>query len=223
MVKDLYPWYNMCWLRLKTMIRRFITVMELKTVYFKNPGKENTDDVLRIARQRAEELNIKTIVVASTTGATAVKAAEAFKDMRVIVVRHSTGWKEPNTQEFTEDNRKIVESKGVQIVTAALAFGGLNRSMRQGSIPDARQTYIIGDIVANTLRVFGQGMKVACEIATMAADAGLVRTDEEVISIAGTGAKAAGRGADTSIVLQPSYAHLFFDMRVKEILCKPHF
>ncbi len=197
--------------------------MELKTVYFENPGKENTDKALSIARQRAEELGIKTIVVATTSGATAVKAMEVLKDMRVIVVTHSAGFREPNTQEFTEDNRKIVESKGVPIVTAAHAFGGLSRSMRQGSIPDAKQTYIIGDLIAKTLRILGQGIKVACEIATMAADAGLVRTDEEVISIAGTGSKAAGRGADTAIVLQPSYAHLFFDMRVKEILCKPHF
>jgi hypothetical protein len=67
-----------------------------------------------------------------------------------------------------------------------------------------------------TLRMFGQGMKVACEIATMAADAGLVRTDEEIIAIGGT-----GRGADTAIVLQPSYTHRFFNLRIKEIICKP--
>jgi len=74
----------------------------------------------------------------------------------------------------------------------------------------------MGDVVAMTLRMFGQGMKVACEIAAMAADAGLVRTDEEVISIGGT-----GRGADTALVLQPDYVHHFFNLRVKEIICKP--
>lgn len=195
--------------------------MESKTVYFQNPGKENTDDVLRLAQQRAEELGIKTIVVASTTGVTAVKAVEALKNLKVIVVSHSTGFREPNTQEFTEENQKIVQSKGVPIVTAAHAFGGLSRSMRQGDIPETRQTYVIGDLISSTLRIFGQGMKVVCEIAIMAADAGLVRTDEEVISIAGTGGN--GRGADTAIVLKPETAHRFFDMRVKEILCKPRF
>jgi hypothetical protein len=50
----------------------------------------------------------------------------------------------------------------------------------------------------------------------MAADAGLVRTDEECISIAGT-----GRGADTAVVLKPNYVHRLFDLRVKEIICKP--
>ena len=52
----------------------------------------------------------------------------------------------------------------------------------------------------------------------MAADGGLVRTNEEVIAIAGT-----GRGADTAVVLQPVNSHDFFDLKVKEILCKPHF
>jgi len=196
--------------------------MEQKTVYFKNPGKENTDEALSIAKQRAEELGIKTILVASTTGDTAVKAMEVFKGMRVIVVTHSAGFKEPNTQEFAEENKKLVESKGGIIVTAAHAFGGLSRSMRQSSIPQAPTTYIIGDLVANTLRIFGQGIKVACEIATMAADAGLVNTDEDVISVAGTGGDA-GRGSDVAVVLQPSCAHLFFETRVKEIMCKPHF
>ena len=72
--------------------------------------------------------------------------------------------------------------------------------------------------IADVLRIFSQGMKVACEITLIAADAGAVRTDEDVISIAGT-----GRGADTAIVLTPVYSHHFFDLRVKEILCKPHF
>jgi len=78
--------------------------------------------------------------------------------------------------------------------------------------------HLIGDVIANTLRIFGQGMKVVTEIALMAADAGLVRTDEDVIAIAGT-----GRGADTAVVLKPVNTEDFFDLRVKEILCKPHF
>jgi len=59
-------------------------------------------------------------------------------------------------------------------------------------------------------------MKVACEIACMAADAGFIRTDEDAISIGGT-----SRGADTAILLRPSNTHAFFDIKVKEIICKP--
>lgn len=187
--------------------------MELKTVYFEKPGSENTEVVLRIARQRAEELSIKNIVVASTRGDTAVKAMDAFKGLRVIVVSHVTGLREPNIQEFTEENRRIVTSKGGIVLTTAHAFSGVSRALRTKF-----NTMAIGDIIANTLRIFGDGMKVACEIALMAADSGLVRTDEDIIAIAGT-----GRGVDTAVVLRPVNAHHFFDLRIKEILCKPHF
>jgi uncharacterized protein len=189
--------------------------MELATTYFDKPGgAENTEKTLALAKARAKALGIKTIVVASTVGDTAVKAVNAFKGFKVIVVTHVAGMREPNTQEFTEENRKTVESKGGIILTAAHAFGGIHRAL-SSTVPPS-PTSAVGDIIAMTLRNFGQGMKVACEIAAMAADAGLVRTDEEIIAIGGT-----GRGADTAVVLQPSYTHRFFNLRVKEIICKP--
>jgi len=187
--------------------------MELRTVYFEDPEGDYADEVFRIARQRAEELGIKTILVASTRGVTAVKAMEALKGFRVIVVSHSTGFKGPDTQEFTDENRRMVESKGGVVLTTTHAFAGLSKAMR-----NKFNMYVIGEIVANTLRLFGDGMKVACEIAMMAADGGLVRTDEEVIAIAGK-----SKGATTAIVLRPVNTHNFFDLKVKEILCKPHF
>jgi len=187
--------------------------MESKTVYFERSGSENTDAVLRIARQRAEELGIKTVVVASTRGENAVKAIDALQGLRVIAVTHFTGFREPNTQEFTEENRKIFESKGGMVLTTTHLFSGLSQAMR-----NKFSTYVIGDIVANSLRIFGEGMKVVVEITMMAADSGLVRTDEDVIAIAGT-----GKGADTAIVLTPVNSGKFFDLRVKEILCKPRF
>ncbi len=190
-----------------------LKAMELKTTYFENPGRENTEEVLRIVRQRAKELGIKTIVVASTIGDTAVKATEVFSGFKIIAVSLYTGMLAPNTQEFTEENRKIVESRGGIVFTSTHLFSGLSAAMRKKF-----NTYVIGDIVANTLRIFGEGMKVVCEIAVMAADGGLVRTDEDVIAIAGTGSNG---GTDTAIVLTPVNAHNFFDLKVKEILCKP--
>jgi len=192
--------------------------MELKTTYFDKPGgDENTDSTLALAKQRADELGIKTVVVASTVGNTAVKAVDVFKGYRVIVVTHVSGFGEPNTQEFTGENRKIVEGKGGTILTTTHAFGGIHRALSRGDGPPAPQP-VIGDVIAMTLRTFGQGMKVSLEIAAMAADAGLVRTDEEVVSIGGT-----GRGADTAVVLQPDYVHRFFNLKVKELICKPRF
>ena len=187
--------------------------MEAKTVYFDKPGRDNTDEVLRIVKQRAEELGIKTVVVASSTGDTAVKAVDVLQGLRVIAVTHFTGFREPNSQEFTEENRKIVESKGGTILTTTHTFSGISRAVQEKF-----STYVIGDIVASTLKVFGAGMKVACEISMMAADGGLARTDEDAISIGGT-----GRGADTAIVLTPINSNNFFDLKIKEILCKPRF
>ena len=190
--------------------------MERKTVYFEKPGgEENTVKTLALAKARADELGIKTVVVASTVGDTAVKAMDVFQGFKVIIVTHVTGMRGPDTQEFTGENRKIVEKKGGIIITAAHAFGAIHRSLGATGGPPV-PTSAIGDIIAMTLRTFGQGMKVVCEIAAMAADAGAVRTDEEIISIGGT-----GRGADTAVVLQPSNTHRFFNLRVKEIICKP--
>lgn len=189
--------------------------MEKNIVYFEKPGgDENTDKTLALARARAEELGIKTVIVATTEGKNGVKAVSVFKGFKVIVVTHVEGFLGPNTQEITPENRKaIVAGKGI-IVTAAHAFGGLQRALAT-NMP-APPSLAIGDIIAMALRTFGQGMKVACEIATMAADAGLVRVDEDVVSIGGT-----GKGADTAIVIQPNYTHRFFQTRVKEIICKP--
>jgi uncharacterized protein len=190
--------------------------MESNITYFDKPGgDDNTARTLALARQRAVELGIKTIVVASTVGGTAVKAVVIFKGYKVIVVTHTAGFREANTQEFSEENRRAVEEKGGIILTTTHALGGIQRSLAPpGGPPPPSQA--IGDIVAMALRTFGQGMKVALEVAAMAADAGLVRTDEDIISIGGT-----GRGADTAVVLTPSYVHRFFNTRVREIVCKP--
>ena len=92
--------------------------------------------------------------------------------------------------------------------------------MRQGDYGEGPgHTYVVGDISAATLKIFGAGMKVCVEIAAMAADAGLVRTDEEIIAMGGTGR--GGGGSDTALVLQPNNAHRLFDIKIKEILCKP--
>ena len=187
--------------------------MEERIVYFPNSGRENTEEVLGIVKRRAEELNIKSIIVASTSGNTAVRAVEVLEGIRVIAVSHATGMREPNFQEFVEENRQKFESNGGIVLTAIHAFSGLGGAMRKKF-----NMYLFPEVVASTLRIFGQGMKVACEITLMAADAGLVRTDEDVIVIAGS-----GRGADTALVLTPVNSNDFFDLKIKEILCKPHF
>jgi hypothetical protein len=192
-------------------MKKSTTAREASIVYFDSLGADNTDETLKLAKVRAAELGIEKIVVATTKGDTAVKAAKEFKDYKVIVVTHNAGFLTPGTQELTAENRQKIEKLGAEIFTGTHAFGGISRAVRT-----AFSTHVLGDFMANTLRVFGQGMKVAIEITLMAADAGLVSPEEEVIAIAGT-----GRGADTAIVVKPAHAHDAFSLRVKEIICKP--
>jgi hypothetical protein len=186
-------------------------MMEVQTVYFSEPGAADTRKTFEVAKKRAEELGIKTIVVASTTGETGLKAVNAFANHKVVVVTHSTGLQAPDDQELTQNNRAKILEKGGVILTATHALGGIGRAIRR-----KLNTYQVDEIIAYTLKVFGQGTKVACEIVLMAADAGLIRTDEEVISIGGT-----GRGADTALVLKPAHTQDFFDLKIREVLCKP--
>jgi uncharacterized protein len=186
-------------------------MMEIQSVYFLESGSANTEKTFDVAKRRAEELGIKTIVVASTSGETGLKAVKAFANYKVVVVTHTTGLQAPDVQELTPQNRAKILEKGGLILTATHAFGGVGRAVRRRF-----NTYQVDEIIAHTLRVFGQGTKVACEIALMAADAGLIRTDEEVISIGGTAS-----GADTALVVKPAHTHDFFELKVKEVLCKP--
>jgi hypothetical protein len=178
---------------------------------FSQAGKANTDRTLGLAYARARELGIDTVLVATTSGETALRVAQVCKGMKVIAVTHSTGFREPDTQELTPENRAAIEAAGGTILTCQHALGGVNRAVRK-----KLATFQLDEIIAHTLRVFGQGIKVVAEIALMAADAGLVRTDTPVMAIGGS-----GRGADTAAVVLPTNAQTFFDLRIPEIVCRP--
>jgi hypothetical protein len=182
-----------------------------KTTYFYHGGEDNTDVTLQLAKERAESLDIRTVVVASTRGLTGVKATTLFKKQNVIVVPHHTGYIEADNQEITPENRKKIRQNKGQILIATHAFGGVGRAVRRKFA-----TYQVAEIIAATLKVFGQGMKVCAEIVLMAADAGLISIQKDVIAIAGS-----HRGADTAVIIQPTNARDFFNLRVKEIICKP--
>jgi hypothetical protein len=181
------------------------------SVYYGQPGRQNTARTLEVVRRRADELGVRTVLVASTRGDTGALAAQQLQGYDVVVVTHSTGFRGPNTQELTDENRAAIEAAGARILTCQHAFGGVSRAMRK-----KWGTYTVDEIVAHTLRLFGEGMKVCVEIALMAADAGLVRAGEPCIAVAGT-----GRGADTAVVLVPANMQDFFDLRVMEVLAKP--
>ena len=180
-------------------------------LYYETKGEINTDETLKTAKERADKLGITNLVIASTRGNTGVKAVEYFKGYKVVVVPHVTGSRGPGQQELTEENRKIIEENGGHVVIAAHAFSGISRAIRA-----KWDTMYPAGIMAQTLRLFGEGMKVVVEIAAMAADAGVVPVDEDVLVIAGS-----SRGADTAVILRPANSRQIFDMVIREIIAKP--
>jgi len=189
-------------------------VKERTAMSFMAPGAVNTYHVLEIAAKRTadDDAGIKTVLIATCSGRTALEAANIFaSEVKIIAVTHFTGFSAPNIQELSEENRFAMIERGITIFTGQHAFGGIGRAVR-----NKLGTYQVDEIMAHTLRIFGQGTKVAVEIALMVADAGLIRTDEDVISVGGT-----GEGADTALVLRGANSSRFFDLKVREVICKP--
>jgi hypothetical protein len=187
--------------------------MERKVIYFEKAGAENTATCLDIVKNTIAYQGYRHIVIASTTGETGLLFSEALKEspVNIVVVTHSFGFKNPNTSEMPDDVKKNIEANGAKVFTGSMLthsietafsakFGGLYPTL----------------IVANTLRRFGEGAKVCCEIVMMAVDAGLIPESKEVLAVAGT-----AKGADTVMVLKSAASKRFLDLRVLEILAKP--
>jgi hypothetical protein len=185
--------------------------VERKPVYFETKGEQNTDVLLELVSSYAKNEGIKDIVVASTTGKTGAKAAKIFKDYSVVIVTHSFGFQEPNKNELQEENRKEILANGAKIFTGTHVLSSVERAIRRNF-----NTIQPLELIANVLRLFGEGTKVCVEITLMAADAGLIPIDRDVIAIGGTGG-----GADTALRIQPANAAKFFDLKVREIIAKP--
>jgi len=180
-------------------------------VYFERSGKENTETVLRVAKEYADSTGVKDIVVASTWGETGAAASKLFKGYNVVVVTHHTGFSEPNVQQLKEEHRKEILENGAKILTGTHALSSAERAVRKkfGTVQPL-------ELMANTLRLVGEGTKVCVEVTMMAADAGLVPVDRDIIAIAGT-----SQGADTALLIKPANSARFFDLKIREVIAKP--
>ena len=190
--------------------------VEKSIIYFDKVGKENTDNVVNAAARRAEELGIKYIVIASTSGDSAIKMTTAVKDtdINVISVTHQYGLREGGKWEMDADNLKILEDMETTVTTQSHLFSGVERSISKRLGGASRI-----DVISDTLRaVFGKGFKVALEVTMMAADSGKipVSEDTEIIAIGGT-----REGADVALVLRPAHSHDVFSLQVREIIAMP--
>lgn len=184
--------------------------MKRTIVYYDRPGRENTGETLRLARQRANELRVTDVIVASSTGYTAGQAMAEFATAGVTLTIVST-------------KRESFDSRMID----ALQTAG-HRVVFTDEI-----VHVYPESVANAYRKVCEGLKVAVQIASIAVDAGYVAGGAEVVAVAGTGAIAfpAGGGADTAIVITPGPSAEHGEAyvappkeerrRVREILCMP--
>ncbi len=179
-------------------------------MYFKRPGKENTQAVLDSSYKRAGELGIKEVVLASTKGDTAYAALDIFKGFAITAVTYHCGFKTPFVSVMKPEVKSDLENKGVTVISATHALSGVERSIAgkySGMCPAL--------LMADTLRLFGQGTKVAVEVAIMAADAGAL-TGADIVAIGGS-----GRGADSALILKPAGQSHVFETLIREVVCKP--
>jgi len=182
-------------------------------IYFDGKGPDYTEAAVKAAVARAKELRIHEFVIASGKGPSAWALINELggNGEGVRVVTHASGFKEPFVTMFDSEERKKISDTGAIVITATHALSGIERwfnSKYQGAYPAL--------IVADTLRLFGQGMKVAVECAIMAADAGALSGDK-IVSLGGS-----SRGADTAIVMTPGHAaNALEQIKIHEVICKP--
>ncbi len=180
-------------------------------MYFEKPGKDNTVPTLQAAAERGRALALDEIVLATTSGATAYLALEHCPGFKITAVTYHCGFREPFQSVLADDVRRDLAAQGVQVIAATHALSGVERGLSKkhpGLYPVL--------LMADTLKLFGQGTKVAVEVAVMAADAGTL-SGRDIIAVGGS-----SHGADAALVVKPAHAARIFELKIREIICKPH-
>ncbi|MEM3442327.1 MAG: pyruvate kinase alpha/beta domain-containing protein [Candidatus Bathyarchaeia archaeon] len=194
--------------------------------YFDEPGPQNTLALIEAVKDAVKRLRIEYIVVASESGATALKVAEALKEFKVKVVCVTAyaglrlAWPESGKwPSITGKVREKLEGLGVKIVEETqYIFKGVTFDAQ--FLGRAAPSWAIHEFLSRTM---GYGFKTALEVALIAAEAGAVPIDKEVVAIAGTGWL--GGGADCALIVKPSPIPKCTDvergLEVREIVAIP--
>jgi hypothetical protein len=184
-------------------------MIEYTTIYYPHGSSEHTQQTLEASLKAAKDLDIKTILVSSTSGETGVKAAELYRDQDVnlIVVGHQMGFPVPKVQQFKPENwEKIEELGGVVNLGTDVVTNSIRQRQRLGHSPMS--------IITQTL--IAAKIKVNVEIVAKACDAGLILPEDRVISVAGS-----HKGADTSVVFSANDSPNILDIRPEMFICYP--
>ncbi len=186
-------------------------VKKSEIIYFNEIKEENTDKLLEAVKKYQEESGIKHIVISSDSGLSALKLSKLLNnpEINIVDVTLHSGFRGGDTTSWNEKYKEELIQRGVQCHMGTHALSGINRGMSKkfGGFNPA-------ELVAETYRTISVGLKVAVEVSIMAADAGLVPTDEEIIAIGGHSTK----GVDTAIVLNTAHMNNVFDLSIHEII-----
>ncbi len=179
-------------------------------MYFENKGPGNTAATVELALQAARQRGLRHLVVASGTGETA-RLFTAAEDLEIVCVTSANGFPQDGAGLMKGDTRAELEGKSIKVLTASHVLSGVERglSSQSGGMYPA-------EIMSNTLRMFGQDLKVCVEISIMALDAGLIPFGQKIVAVGGT-----GRGADTAVIITPAQAAKVLGTRIHKIICKP--
>jgi len=196
---------------------------ELKNVfYFDVCGQINTEKTLKLAIKRANELNIKKLIVASETGLTALKAVEMLRGsgINLLVVTSAAGTKVENTVigdlRIGIPDREIwnqLEMGGAKIVRATDPLYNVGAALEHRGVPT------LATLVRMCLRMISSGTAVCVTAVLMATDNGVLTEGEEVVAVAGSWV-----GLDTALVVRAANSVNLLKrgaMQIKEIICKP--
>lgn len=183
---------------------------------FENKGVENTPKVVELVADYVREHGIKHVVMASKTGYTIDMFLDYFEkekiDVHFVSVTHCYGDLGPGQCEMTPEKRKELTDKGVTVITATHALSGAER----GIVNRYGGGWTPAILMADTLKMLGQGMKVGVEISLMAMDNGAIPYGEEIVAVGGC-----SHGADYAISIIPGHSNNLFETKVIEIICKP--
>ncbi len=195
-------------------------VIKRQVYYFDEPGEENTQLVVEAVSQRLEAGGIRTVIVASTSGETAVAFTRSLKGKAELICVSEAPYRREWGEEWPclkQEFRQELESLGTTIIDKAPYIfhnSVLEAARWPGAFPER--------LVKETLYSFGQGMKVAVEVALTGVSCGYVTPYEDVIGVGGS-----SKGADTAIVLRATYPASLFDkdpakrLEIREIIAMP--
>lgn len=168
---------------------------------------EKTKRLFLQSKTLMQQNGITKCVIPSTTGKTAVIALEFFPVSSLVIVRKCFGASSANTQDMEPSIADKLSNLGVPIITATHVFGGIGRSIR-----NRYNTWQIDELMANVLRIFGTGIKVAVEITLMATDAGYLNSGDVVLAFGGN-----KFGVCQVAIIKCANTHAFFDLEVRHI------